>query len=256
MRVGQQALGHRHRQVRNPAALDEVPDRLVGLRVGRALAQHDQRPPRLGEHPHRAPHRLGLRQLPRGGVDDPPDRRVRRGGLHRLAQDVTGDVEVHAARTSGDRRPDGARHAAADVLHATDPVGRLRERPCGAELVEILVVAALQVDHRPVTGTRDLDHREAVGGRIGQRGQAVEKAGPGRRQAHPGPRGEEAGGGGRVAGRRLLPKADVADARRLRPAREVGDRDPDDPVDRLDAVRLQGIHDELEAVGQPRRRGG
>jgi hypothetical protein len=38
--------------------------------------------------------------------------------------------------------------------------------------------------------------------------------------------------------------------RRERGAGEVGDRDADDPVDGADVVRLEGIHDEVEAVGQ------
>ena len=42
--VGQQALGHRHRHVRDAGGLDELADLLVGLGVGGTLAEHDQRP--------------------------------------------------------------------------------------------------------------------------------------------------------------------------------------------------------------------
>ena len=44
MRVRQQALGHRHRQVGDSAALDEGADVGVRLRVRRALAEDDERP--------------------------------------------------------------------------------------------------------------------------------------------------------------------------------------------------------------------
>ena len=43
MGVGQQALGHAHRQERNAALLDQRADRVIGLRVGRAFAENDQR---------------------------------------------------------------------------------------------------------------------------------------------------------------------------------------------------------------------
>ena len=58
MRVGQQALGHAHRQERNAALLDERADRVVGLRVGRALAEDDQRPLGALEHIERALDRI------------------------------------------------------------------------------------------------------------------------------------------------------------------------------------------------------
>ena len=43
MRVGQQALGHRHRQVGDAGLLDQRADVGVGLRIGGALAEQDQR---------------------------------------------------------------------------------------------------------------------------------------------------------------------------------------------------------------------
>jgi len=41
--VGQQALGHRHRQVGDAGSFDQRADVGVGLRVGRAFAQKYQR---------------------------------------------------------------------------------------------------------------------------------------------------------------------------------------------------------------------
>ena len=43
VRVGQQALGHRHRQVGNAGLFDQSLDVGIGLRVGGALAENDQR---------------------------------------------------------------------------------------------------------------------------------------------------------------------------------------------------------------------
>ena len=42
MRVRQKALGHAHLQERNAALLDQSADLLIGLRVGRTFAEHDQ----------------------------------------------------------------------------------------------------------------------------------------------------------------------------------------------------------------------
>ena len=137
-----------------------------------------------------------------------------------------------------------------DVLDPADPVRRLHERPCGVELVEVLVITALQVHHRSIARSGDLDHRKAVRGGVGQCGQAVEEVRARCRQADAGAPGEESGGGGGVAGGGLLPETDVADPGRLRDAGEVGDRDADDPVDGVDVVGLEGVHDQVEAVGQ------
>ena len=43
MRVGQQSLGHAHRQERNTAFFDQGADLFVGLRVCRAFAENNQR---------------------------------------------------------------------------------------------------------------------------------------------------------------------------------------------------------------------
>src|SRR5262245_27607079 len=42
VRIGQEALGHAHGQERNAGLFDERADRVIGLRVGRALAEDDQ----------------------------------------------------------------------------------------------------------------------------------------------------------------------------------------------------------------------
>jgi len=53
----------------------------------------------------------------------------------------------------------------------------------------------------------------------------------------------------RVAGRLLMPKAQVADAFRLRQPQQIGDRDAGHPIDRVDPVQLQRLHHQVKAVG-------
>ena len=116
VRVGQQALGHRHRQVRDAGLLDQRADVGVGLRVGRALAEDDQRLLRALEQIERALHRVGRRDLARRRIDD-LDQRVPAGfRVDRLREELGRQVEVDAAGTAGDRGADRARDADADVL--------------------------------------------------------------------------------------------------------------------------------------------
>src|SRR6185312_12323798 len=62
--------------------------------------------------------------------------------------------------------------------------------------------------------------------------------------------GEKAGDGGGIAGTLLVTEGKHADARGLRHAAEIGDRDARHAVDRGEAVELQRVDDEVEAVGQ------
>jgi hypothetical protein len=96
----------------------------------------------------------------------------------------------------------------------------------------------------------DQDHRKAVGRGIGERRQTVEKAGSRHRKADAGPFGQEAGDCGRVAGVLLVPERDDADAFSLCHTAEVRDRDAGHAVDRLDAVELERIDDEVKAIRQ------
>ena len=118
------------------------------------------------------------------------------------------------------------------------------------ELVHLLVVALLQIDDLALRGARDQDHRETVGRGVGERRQAVEEARRGDGEADAGLLGQEAGDRGGVTGILFVAKGDDAHARGLRHAAEIGDRDARHPVDRVDAVQLEGIDDEVKAVGQ------
>ena len=83
-----------------------------------------------------------------------------------------------------------------------------------------------------------------------QRRQAVEETGRRNGKANAGFFGEVTGDRGRVTGILLVAEGDDAEAFGLRLAREVGDRDAGQAVDVLDAVELEGVEDEVEAVGQ------
>ena len=220
MRVGQQALGHAHRQEGNAALLDERADRIVGLRVGRALAEDDQRPLGALQHVERALDRIRRRNLRRRRVDH-LDQRLGAGlGVHHLAEQLGRQVEIDAARTARHRGADRARDADADVGGVQHAEGRLAQRLGDGELVHLLVVALLQVDDLALGRARDQDHREAVGGGVGERGQAVEEARRRHGEADAGLLRQEAGDRRGVAGVLLVAERDDADACGLRHAAE------------------------------------
>ncbi len=106
----------------------------------------------------------------------------------RLAQHIARDIEVYTARPP---------EVAVRMARATPPdvpgLGRSRYaalRTVGGVGLVVLIVAALRVDHRPAAPIRRSDRRGSSWW-IRQRGQAVEKAGAGRRQIYAGPCGEE-----------------------------------------------------------------
>ena len=127
---------------------------------------------------------------------------------------------------------------------------RLAERLGDRELVHLLVIALLQIDDLALGRARDQDHRKAIGGGMGQRGQAVEEAGRRHGEAYAGLLGQEARDRGGVAGVLLVTEREHADARGLRHAAEIRDRNAGHAVDRGEAVELQRIDDEMKAVGQ------
>ena len=179
------------------------------------------------------------------------DQRLPAGlGVHHLAEQLRGQIEIDAARTARDRRADRAREADADIGGMQHAERRLAQRLGDRELVHLLIVALLQVDDLALRRARDQDHRETVGGGVGQRGQAVEEAGRRDREADAGLLGQEAGDRGGVAGVLLVAERNHADALGLRHAAEVGDRNARHAVDGLDAVELQRVDDEMKAIGQ------
>ncbi len=249
MRVGQQALGHRHRQVGDAGLFHQRADIRIGLRVRRALAENDQRPLGALQQVERALHGVRRRDLAWRGIDH-LDQRVLPGfRVDRLREQLGRQVEIDAARAAGDRGADRARHADADVLGVQDAERGLGVRPGDGELVHLLVVALLQIDDLALARAADEDHREAVGGGVGERRQSVEKAGGGHREADARFLRHEAGDGRGIPGVLLMAEGDHAYACRLQLAREVGDRDAGQTEDRIDAVQLERLDDERETVG-------
>ncbi len=250
MGVGQQALGHAHRQERNAAFFDKAADRVVGLRIGRAFAENDQRALGAFEHVERALDGVRRRNLRRRRVDDLHQRLSAGLGVHHLAEQLGRQIEIDAARTARDRGADGARQADADIRRMQHAERRLAQRLGDRELVHLLVVALLQVDDLALGRARNQDHREAIGRGVRQRGQAVEKAGRRHGEADAGLLGEEARDRGGIAGVLLVTEGEDADARGLRHAAEIRDRNAGHAVDRFDAVELERVDDEMKAVGQ------
>ena len=246
--VGQEALGHRHRQVGDAGLLDQGADLGVGARVRRAFAEDDERPLGALQHVERALDRVGRRDLARRRIDDLDERALAGRGVHRLREELGREIEVDAAGTARHCRADRARDADADVFGVEHAKRRLAQRLGDRELVHLLVVALLQVDDLALARAADQDHREAVGRRVGERRQAVQESGRGDGQADAGLAGEKARRRGGVAGMLLVAKRDDAQAFCLHLAREVGDRDARQAEDRVDAVQLQRIDDEVESV--------
>jgi hypothetical protein len=133
---------------------------------------------------------------------------------------------------------------------------RFRERLGDRELVELFVVALLQVDDLALARAADQDHRKAVRRRVRERVEAVQE--PRRRygQADSGLLREESCNRRGVARVLLMAERQHPHALGLRAARQVGDRDAGQAVDRVDAVQLERIDDQLEAVGTDLRIAG
>ena len=246
---GRQALGHAHRQERNAALLDQAADRVVGLRIGRALAEDDQRTLCAFQHVERALDRGGGGDLGRRRVDHLDQRLLAGLGVHHLAEQFRRQIEIDAARAARDRGADRTREADADVGGMQHAERGLAQRFCDGELVHLLVVALLQVDDLALGRARDQDHREAVGGGVRQRGEAVEEAGRRDGEADAGLLGQEARDRGGIAGVLLVAERQHADAGGLGHAAEIRDRNARHAVDRIQAVELERIDDEIETVG-------
>ncbi len=252
LRVGvrQKALAHAHRQERHAALFDELADQVVALRVGRALAQNDQRLLRRLQYVERTLDRIGSGDLGRSGIDHLDQRLAALLGIHHLAEQLGRQVEIDAARTARYRRADRTRERYADIFGMQHAVSGLAERLCDRKLIHFLIVALLQVDDLTLRRARNQNHREAVGGGVRKRGQAVEKARRRYGQADARLLGEEACDRRGVAGILLVPERQHANACSLRHASEIGDRNARHAIDGVEPIQLQRVDDEIEAVRQ------
>ena len=220
----------------------------IGLCVRGAFAEDDERTLGAADEIECALHGVRRRDLARCRIDDLDQRILPRFRVDGLREQFRGQVEIHAAGPAGERSPERPRHAHSNVLGVQDAERGLGVRPGDGELVHLLIVTLLQVDDLALARAADQDHREAVGGGIGERRQAVEKAGGGHREADARLLRHEAGDGSGIPGVLLVAEGDHAQSGALQLAREVGDRDSRQAEDRIDAVELEGIDDELKAV--------
>ena len=183
-------------------------------------------------------------------VDDLDQRSCTGFCVHHLGEQFGRQIEIDAARTAGHRGANGARDADADIGRMQHAERRFAKRLGDGELIHFLVIALLQIDDLALGRAADQDHREAVGRRVGERGQAVEEAWRRHGEADAGLFGQETRDRGGVAGMLLVPERDHAQPRCLRHAAEVGDRNAGHAVDRGEAVELEGVDDEMKTVGQ------
>ncbi len=161
-------------------------------------------------------------------------------------------VQIHTARTAGDSRANRTGHANADIFGVQHAIGGLGVWPRGIQLVHLLVVALLQIDDLPLAGSANQDHRKAVGRGIGERRQAVQKAGRGHGQANARLFGHEASDGCRVTRMLFMAKADEAHPFGLREAREVGDGNTHQAENRVEVVQFQRVDDQMKSIGHRR----
>ena len=197
----------------------------------------------------RAADSVGGRDARRCRIHDLDERLPAHLGVETGGEHLGGQVEINTAGTPGRRGADRPRDADADILRAIDAIRRLGIGARGGELVHLLVIALFEIDDRAVGGAADQHHRKAVRRRVGQRDEAVQKAGGRDGHADAGLLRQKPGDRGGVAGRLLVPETEIANAFGLREAQEVGDRDAGHPENRIDPVQLEGIHHEVEAVG-------
>jgi hypothetical protein len=199
------------------------------------------------ERAHNCRRRRYLRRRRVDNLDERPSASV---CVHQLGEKLGRQVEIDAAWTAGNGGADRPRHADTDVRGMQYAKGRLAERFGDGQLVHLFVIALLKVDDFALRRAADQDHRKAVGRSVGQRRQTVEKSRSRHREADARLFRQEARDRGCVAGVLLVPERDDPDAGGLRHTAEVGDRNARNAIDRVDAVKLERIDDEVEAVGQ------
>ncbi len=171
-------------------------------------------------------------------------------GVHHLAEQFRRQIEIDAARAAGHRGADRAREADADVWRVQHAERRLAKWPGDRELVHFLIVALLQVDDFALGRARNQDHREAVGRGVRERGKSVEEARRRHGEANARLLGQEAGDRRRIASILLVPERQHANAGSLRHAAQIGDRNSRHAIDRVEAVELERVDDEVKTVRQ------
>ena len=201
------------------------------------------------EHIERALHRIGRGNLARRRVHNfnQGSRTSRR--VHGLREQFGRHIQVHAAGAARQCRADGARNAHADVLRVQDTERRFAQRLGNRQLVHFFVIALLEVNDLALAGAADQNHREAIGRGIGQGSQAVQKARRGDGQADARLLGQKPGGSGGITSVLFVAEGDHPHPCGLRHTRQVGNRDSRQTKDGVDAVELERVNDQMDAVG-------
>ena len=127
--------------------------------------------------------------------------------------------------------------------------GRLAQGFGDGELIHLFVIALLQVDDFALAGAADQDHREAVGGGVGQRSQSIQEARRRHGQADAGLLGQEARDRSGVACVLLVTEGYDPHAFGLRHTRQIRDGNAGQTEDGVDSVEFQGIDNQMKSVG-------
>jgi hypothetical protein len=170
--------------------------------------------------------------------------------VHDLTKQLGRQIEIDAAGTARDGGTDCARDTDTDVRGMQNAICGLAEGLRDGKLVHLFVIALLKIDDLAFGRAGDEDRREAVGGGVSERGETIEEAGRRHGEADAGLLGQKTGDRRRIAGVLLVAKREDADARGLRHAAEVRDRDSGHAIDRVESIELERIDNEVKAVGQ------
>ncbi len=136
-----------------------------------------------------------------------------------------------------------------NVFGPVDPVGRLCVGLCGIHLIELFIIALLEIDDVTLARSADLDHGEAVGGSIGKCHQAVQEAWRRNGQANSRLLGQITCYGSSVSCRLLMPEADEPYSFSLGQPAQISDRNSWNSVDGVDSVELERVDNQMKSVG-------
>ena len=179
MRVGNRVVAAVRRDHRDPVAVTQLNDQLVGAGTAGAATDEQQRPLGAAEPLHRLANGLGVWRL--RVRDAVAARRQRRRGRELLVQHVARDLDEHRAGPAAHRRAQGPAEELGDTLGLVDQERLLghgpehRDQVVFLERVFLIVIerdAADEDDHRRVG---DMGRRDA--------GQEVRRPGTARHEA-------------------------------------------------------------------------
>ena len=251
--IRQEPFRHRHRQKRDACLLNERANVSVSLCVRSAFAENNERTLCARQQVEGALDRFGGRDLPGSWIDNAHQRLRPCICIERCTENICGQVQIDPTGPSRYGGTDGACDSNTDIFRLANPEGCLGVRFCRIHLIQFFVVALLEIDNLTVARSADLDHGKTIGGRIGQRHQAVQETWCGDGQTNPRLLGQIAGDRGCISGRLFMPKADVPYSFCLSQPGQICDRNSRNAINRVDSVELQGIDYEVKSVGQSRR---